>query len=93
LVFLPWVLIHPAWYANLFLFLGMLVLATDRPRVAVVPGLIATLAALSFLLTNGLETWRSLGIGYYFWLASMVMLVLASRDRIAQSRLEEYAEG
>jgi hypothetical protein len=89
LILVPWVLLFPAWYANLFLFIGMLVLAMGKPRGALVLGSIATFAALSFLLANGLATWRSLGIAYYLWLACMVLLVVASLDCQRQSPPQE----
>lgn len=75
----------PVWLANLALWIGLVLLATDRTRAAGITGVVAVVLALPPML-HGPE--EHLLIGYYAWLLSMVILASAliiRRDQEDQS--------
>jgi len=74
LISVPYVCLHPAWWANVFLLVGSIRLVRDDPRRANKMGMIATGLALSFLPYMGL---RSVLPGSLAWIASSVTLAAA----------------
>jgi hypothetical protein len=73
------------WYANVLLWIAALGLVCRWPNVATVSSLAAiTLALTTFaFLGNGL---RAAHVGYFLWLASMVLVFVASCVGPARSR-------
>jgi hypothetical protein len=74
------VVLHPVWLANPLLWIGVYFFAKKRWLLAGVLGLLATVVGLtvfSFPTVTPKGTSR-LGMGYYFWVASMVFLAILS---------------
>ncbi len=71
LVYLPFVLLYPAWWANPLYFWACVSLARGKARRASVISLIALVLALSFAAMTGGEVLQA---GFYCWIASILGL-------------------
>jgi hypothetical protein len=65
-----------SWLANPVLWVGLMLLAKERWQEAARAGLVAALLASNPLLTQ--DYLHGLGIGYFAWLASMILLIAMS---------------
>ena len=75
LVYLPFVLLYPACWANPLYFWACVSLARGKARRASVVSLIALVLALSFVaMTEG----QALQAGFYCWVASILGLAVAA---------------
>ena len=79
LLSIPWVLVIPAWWANPLFLVGCCLLAGRQPRAARFCGGLAVMLAASFPLS--LHDPDNVHVGYFVWLASLALLVVASSGR------------
>ncbi len=73
-LFMPTLLVLPYWWANVAFFVGCATLAAGRAEPAMVLGIVGTACAASFVLISYPRD--GIGIGYGFWVASMVCLAI-----------------
>ena len=71
-----------AWYANVLLWVAAVALSYQRPSVAAVSSLLASVLALTtFFYIDDLI--RAPHVGYFAWLASMILVFVAACSRPA----------
>jgi hypothetical protein len=71
------VFLHPVWLANLLLWIGVYFFARTRWLLAGVFGLLATVVGLTvFSFPTVTPRASRFGMGYYLWVASMVLLAI-----------------
>lgn len=75
----------PSWYANVMLGIAAIALGYRRPRVAAVCSLAAIALALTTFHFLGAHL-RAVHVGYFVWLASMVLMFVASCARSRRDR-------
>jgi hypothetical protein len=81
--FLPWTI---PWWANVFFWLGLIVLRGHSYGKAAVFGLIAFLLGFSFLFMGGAGNPQA---GYFLWVASMGGLLVTAAAKAARSEAEK----
>ena len=73
-----------AWYANVLLWVAAIALSYQRPSVAAVASLLASvLALMTFFYIDDLI--RAPHVGYFAWLASMILVFVAACSRPARA--------
>ena len=98
-VYIPFMVIIPAWWANIVLWIGLFVLGKGRFDAAFVLGILATVVALlgtlqlseRFLLWSNGRAVFPLRIGYFVWLACDVSLLFAARHGLKASESSQNA--
>lgn len=73
-----------AWYANVLLWVAAVALAYQRPSVAAVASLLACALALTTFFYVG-DLIRAPHAGYFAWLASMILVLVAACARPARA--------
>lgn len=76
LIFIPYCMAFPAWYANPIIFVGFLGAACGSSTALICVGIFATVLAASFSLLPHPNL--RLQIGYWVWLASYLCFVLGA---------------
>lgn len=84
LLAIPWVCLLPVWWANPLFFAGCSLLGGRRPAAARSCAILAALLAASFPLAFQGPGPERVQIGYVFWLASTIVLAVASFCRIGR---------